>query len=251
MNQVEIIQGALSEFSQCFEDGTSIAVPTQYLYPSNGEVVVYIEGGRGGEFHVSDQGRSLDELSSFGVTVGSFARLFNPICRDKGVLSRKGIIFVSQVPIEGLATAIVMVAGASSEVTRQGLATLKTVQRRDLNQMIMSALERNYAFDRINRDDMVVGASSRKYKFDFSVQTDGVRLLVDSVVSEPASINAKAIANFDVAQNNDQTLKQRIVYDDTEKWAASDLSLLQMAAQTVPFSRFKDSLDHIRLTGHE
>ncbi len=73
------------------------------------------------------------------------------------------------------------------------------------------------------------------------------RLLIDTVVPESASINAKAVSHIDVGRNEDLDLTQRIVFDDQDHWDASDLNLLQMAAQTVPISRFSGSLDRLVL----
>lgn len=65
------------------------------------------------------------------------------------------------------------------------------------------------------------------------------RLLIDTVIPDRKQLNAVAIANIDVSKADNPNIEQRIVYDDEDSWTAADLSLLQMAATTVPYSSFQ------------
>jgi hypothetical protein len=62
-----------------------------------------------------------------------------------------------------------------------------------------------------------------------------IRLVVDPVINEASSINARVIANLDVRQANYKGLVQRIVYDETDRWKAEDLRLLNVGATATPF----------------
>ena len=234
---MEQVREAITEFSQCFEDDQKIAIPTQYLYPSNEFVTVYVAPTRGESFSVSDGGGALDTLSSHGIQLDEPEKKLASFCTDRALKARGGIIVTKPLPISALTTGIISVASASRDFARRELRTERSHRRRDLVAAVGHTLEGFYPSDRIKRSSVAVGASTRQYSFDFAVNLDGERrLLIDVVVPDPKSLNATAVANIDVGRAEDPLLDQRIVYDDEENWAAADLSLLQMAARTVPYS---------------
>lgn len=249
MTILEAVRSAVREFAECAEDGARIAVPTQFLYPSNGCVTAYVSGDMSGEFRVSDDGGALDVLSAHGLIVPDASKLVSPFCKSRFLQEKKGIIYASRVPIEALSTAIVMVAATSSEVATHGVRTIRPRRRKELSVAVYEALER-FCVERkiaptehIKTEERIAGYSQRQYVFDYVVRIDGERaLLVDAVMPEGNSINSKVVSNIDVGKANIPHLSQMIVYDPGESWAASDLNLLQMAARTIPLPYLPDSL---------
>ena len=71
------------------------------------------------------------------------------------------------------------------------------------------------------------------------------RLIIDAVTNEPSSINARVVANLDVAATKNPLLEQRIVYDDEDDWTPADLNLLNVGAIAVPFSRSSEVIERI------
>src|SRR5687767_14227324 len=112
MMMLEEIRSAVAEFAACVDDGGRIAVPTQYLYPSNGCVTAYVAGDVVGHFRVSDEGGALDVLSAHGLVVQEPSKLVAPFCKARALREKKGIIYAPRIPIEGLTTANIMVAAA-------------------------------------------------------------------------------------------------------------------------------------------
>jgi len=78
---------------------------------------------------------------------------------------------------------------------------------------------------------------------------DGRRLIVDAVMNEASSINSRVVANLDIRAANDDTISQRIIYDDDEGWSAADLNLLQVGAPAVPFSRSREVIERVASVG--
>jgi len=248
MRDIGPVKEAINEFADCFLVGNHVAVPTQHLYPSNGSVTVFVDVAHVNTYQVTDNGGAIEELSALGLTVSNPDSVFRSVCREYGVDTRKGVIQAPIVPLEGLSSAIVYVATASARAAEHGLAKLKSVRHRDLTEMVRGVLEHRFSLERLHDQETVLGASNRQYTFDFSVEIPGDgKLLVDIVVPEPPSINSKVVSHIDVSKNEDPNLIQRIVFDDEEDWRASDLSLLQMAATTVPFSHFGGNLDRLVL----
>jgi hypothetical protein len=252
MTLLENIRSAVAEFAECVEDGGRIAVPTQYLYPSNGCVTAYVAGDMAGQFRVSDDGGALDSLSAHGLSVSEPSKLVSPFCKRRHLKEKNGIIYAPRVPIEGLSTAIVMVAAASSEAAAHGIKAIKPARRKELAAAVYEALER-FCVDRrisptehIIAEERIAGLSNRQYVFDYVVHVDTTEaLLVDAVVPEATSINSTVVSHIDVGQTKNPKYRQIIVYDPNEQWNSSDLNLLQMAAVTVPLPYLTENLSRL------
>jgi hypothetical protein len=109
-----------------------------------------------------------------------------------------------------------------------------------LRRFLADSYKENFAADRI------VGASNKPHKFSNVISfPNGKKLIVDAVARDASSINARVVANFDVKSANDPSIEQRIVYDDGERWSPADLSLLQMGATPVPYSRARDVIRRV------
>jgi hypothetical protein len=245
VNNVGLIREALHAFIECVDEGERVAVPTLCLYPSNGTVTVYVTGGTR-ECIVSDGGGAIDEIAAHGLPVVDSPRLLKPFCKSRGLVVHAGQIMSPPVPIEAVAATIALVANASSGAAHWGVHKIKTPHRRDIRAALAQVLEGRFGKDRVLAEQHLTGQSTRRYRFDHIVMLGGDRrLLIDAVIPEASSVNAKAIAHIDLKQTEDPNLVQRVVYDEEDHWDAADLSLLQMAAGLVPFSMVQPNLDRI------
>ncbi len=253
MSKIDYIRNSLQQFAEVFEDGERFAVPTQCLYPSNDCVVVYVYGGEN-ECVVSDGGGALDEISSHGITVENPMKLLKQFSIGRGIITNGQKVFTNRVPWEALVSAIVLVANASAEAANWAVDNMKPKVRRNIKSALLSTLCLYYSRDRIKTDERLTGKSARSYRFDNVVMIgEGKKLLVDAVIPEPGSVNARVVAHLDVSRNEDSNVIQRIVYDDDDKWSSADLNILQMAAELVPLTRAAMNFDRlssgIRLPG--
>ena len=243
MNGLEIVREALSPFSKFTVLDGEVAVPTQCLYPSNSTVTVYVRGGVRDAI-VSDDGAAMDELTSHNRLVNEPDRYLRRFCRPVGLKWQRGKIFSESVSPEQLTSAILLVANASSTAVRWGFDNLKLHRRRDLQQELQGIVFLKFQKDRVKTARRLTGRSSRSYRFDQVVRFDHERFLVmDAVMPDANSINARAIAHMDLKGLDDDSLIQRIVYDDEEDWRSSDINLLQMATTIVPFSKVNKALE--------
>lgn len=69
------------------------------------------------------------------------------------------------------------------------------------------------------------------------------KLIVDRVMRDASSIAVRFAANWDIKALENPDIIQRIVYDDEERWAPSDLNLLRMAATIVLFRPARGLID--------
>lgn len=210
-------------------------VPTQCLYPSNNGVSVVVRGG-GDSFIVSDEGGALNEIRGSGIGVRPSDRQVRAVVAQQGLKVRDGVIYAPPVPLDAVAAAILIVANASKEMADWGLDHLRFSVPRNFRADLAELLERRFN-DNMKADQPVVGASNKPHKFGHVIYLPhSEKILVDPVVNDSSSINARVVANLDVKMVGDRKTKQVIVYDDRLKWSASDLNLLKVGAPIVPFS---------------
>lgn len=211
-------------------------VITHCMYPSNGLVAVTVRGGVR-TIVASDEGGAFGEALGAGIGVRNYARAVLHLISDQGLLMRDGVIFTPPVPIEAAAASVLLVANGSQEVARWMFEHTRVRKARDFREVLSDFLQKRFE-NRLSHNTAIVGHSNKAHRFANVVSLEGGRrLVIDPVIHDPSSINARVVANLDVRTANDQGLLQRIVYDDDERWSASDLNLLQVGAPVVPFSR--------------
>lgn len=243
MSTAAAVAEALTLFSTFEENRGAVAVHTHCLYPDNAVVTVWVRGGPEYGFVVCDEGRAIDELTAYNKEIPNPDRFLFRFCRREGLLAKDGKIHSPRVPIDSLASAVSFVATASAHAVTRGLETLQIRRPRNLRKELSELLGRTLPVQHVHREVRLPGKTMRFYRFDAVIDLgERRRLLVDPVTPDPGSINARAVAHFDVGRLEDGNILQRIVYDDRHDWPAADLNLLQMAATVVPFSQSEKML---------
>jgi hypothetical protein len=223
------------------EDG--VRVNTHCLYPSNATVSVVVRGG-GREFVVSDEGGALSAASASALIDHPSDKQIRPRLKAYGLRVERGAIYSPPVGPEELPAAILLVANAAKEVADWSLDHLRFREKRDFKAELSSLLRRHF-HDNL-KPAPILGSSNKPYKFENVVYLPGERrLIVDPVINDPSSINARVVANLDVRMARDPNVAQLIVYDDAADWASSDLKVLEVGAPTVPFSRAEAEISRL------
>jgi len=227
------------------EDG-SVRVSTHVLYPSNGTVTVTVRGGER-EFCVFDDGAAVSEMISAGLRGPIPDRMLrNRVC-NRGLEVSKGVIRCPTIPVEGIPAAILLVANASRDVAEWAIERLPFRVVRNFRDDLAVLLDR-YFHDALTKDIPIVGASNKPHKFSYVARMPGERtIIVDPVSNEPASINSRVVAHLDIRNAHNPSVTQFLVYDDSVRWNASDLKLLEIGAPTIPFSHAEPQ---VRLLAH-
>ena len=226
-----------------------VQVTTHCMYPSNGLVQVTVRGSPR-VVVVSDEGGAVGEAESAGLDLtnrndGILAHLV----AGHGLRVKGGIIFSGEVPIESASMVVLLVANASKEVAQWLYEHAKIKRPHDFRLLLASFLKATFE-DRVVHDEKIIGASNKPHKFaNVIILGEEKRLIIDPVAKDSNSINARVVANLDVRTAKNPNIIQRIVYDDTEKWLASDLNLIQIGAPVVPFSRSEDVIKRIASGG--
>jgi hypothetical protein len=223
------------------DDG--LRVTTHCMYPSNGLVQVTVRGGVS-IVVASDEGGALGEALAAGIPVKDYNRQLAHLVRNQGVHVKDGVIFAPPMPIEAAPLAVLLVANASQEVARWLYEHAKIPRTRDFKELLATFLKKTFD-DRVTAAT-IVGNSQKPHKFSNVVFfPDGRQLIVDPVSHEPSSINARVVANLDIAATKNPLIDQRIIYDDEDDWTAADLNLLQVGATVVPFSQSAEVITRI------
>ena len=215
------------------DDG--VRVSTHVLYPSNAAVSVVVRGGKDA-FLVSDEGGAVSNLGSSGNLAILSDRMIGTQIRAKGLRVHDGSIMSPMVSLDDVPSAIMIVANASRTIADWGLARFPFVTPRNFREDLLALLGRHF-HDNLKNDAGVIGKSNKLHKFGHVIYLQSShRLLIDPVVNDASSINARLVANLDVRMNEDPQTSQLIVFDDRSKWNSSDLKLLELGAPTLAFS---------------
>lgn len=230
------ISDALRDFARTENVGPYLAIPTQCLYPSNKSVTVYVSGGEH-SCVVSDNGGAVDEITGAGFEIPYVHGFLSQFCRPRGLMESKGQILSPPMPTEDVAAGIVAVANASSEAATWGMHNLKPRRKRNLMAELSALLGRLFVPEHILAREAITGASNRRYHIDYAVRMPlDHLLLIDTVLPEASSINAKVVAHLDIQRTQNSRYESLLTYDDEDEWKASDLGLLRTAARLVPIS---------------
>ncbi|WP_298139586.1 hypothetical protein [Acidiferrobacter sp.] len=243
MKHIELVREALSKTFPAFEWGDSVRVVTHYIYPGNSFVQVVVQGGLH-TFVVSDYGNALRELTAAGAEIENPDKLVTHLVSNKGLLIRDGIISSPPVNADSLGVAIAFVADASKEVAEWLFGHFRIKEKRDFKSLVHHLLK--VTFNDYVKAETFTGASNKRHKFDnLVVLPRGKKIIVDPVIHDANSINARVVANFDVRSVGYSNLEQRIIYDDEDNWKSDELNLLQVGAAVIPFSRAPEVLARI------
>lgn len=235
MKHIELVYESLKNSFPVFEWGEAVRVATHCIYPTNGVVQVVVHGGTD-TFVVSDEGNAYRELSASGIEINKPDSLVKKLLDERGLSFRDGVIASPQVNAEALGITIALVANASKEVAEWLFSHSRIKREREFKSVLQQFLKAR--FNEHVKHDALIGASNKEHKFDnLIVFPNGKRLIVDPVMHDANSINARLVANLDVRSAGYDNLEQRIVYDDQEDWKPDELNLLQVGATVVPFSR--------------
>ena len=246
------VADALAPFSTFKEAQDAVAVHTYCLYPDNAVVTVWVRGGPEYGFIASDEGRAIDELTVCNRQILNPDKFLSRFCHREGLVAEQGKIRSRRVTAKGLAGAVSFVANASASAVSRGLELFKVRRQRNLKADLGNLLGLIFPVQDIKKDVRFQGRTTRFYRFESVVELEGHRrLIVDSVTPDGSSINAHAVAHFDIGRLDDDSILQRIVYDDRNNWhwRAADLNLLQMAATIVPFSESEQVLQRFQRGG--
>jgi hypothetical protein len=231
----------LSESIRVTRMDDGLRVTSHCLYPSNNAVVVSLRGGND-EFVLSDDGGAVLELSDTGFVDQLTDRQMASFVVPQGLKVKNGVIYTPTVPLQAVPAAVILLANVSKEVADWGSQHLKFRFKRNFKADLAALLD-HYFHDNLKHDAAIIGASNKPHKFGHVVFLSGDRkLLVDPVISDGSSINARVVANMDVRLAKDPTIRQLIVYDDSLDWQSADLRLLELGAPTVGFSHAEQTI---------
>jgi hypothetical protein len=189
---------------------------------------------------------AIAEIAAHGLEISNPEPYLRPFYSPRGLRVSGAKIHTAPIPAEFLATAISLVATTASVAAFFAVRTFKHRVRRDLRRELRELLEGRFSRTSVQEEIHLTGLSGRSYRFEFVVNIGKNRnLVLDSIFPEATAINTRTVAHFDLAQAKNPLFVQRMVYDQTDDWAASDMALLQMAAELVPFTRFSQNLDSI------
>jgi hypothetical protein len=238
------MESAIKNFVALESVADGLRVTTHCMYPSNGLVRVTLKGGHQ-TVMATDDGEAVGEALAAGIAPGNADNVLRHLFRDQGIAISRGIIYSPAVPIEDVNLVIVQVANAARDAALWLYSNIRLKKTRDFENLLSAYLEREFA-NRLSHKYKIAGKSSKSHKFNNVIAlSNNEILIVDPVLNDASSINSRVVANLDVRALENPKIHQRIVYDDEDRWSASNLNLLQVGATVVPFSRARDVIGRI------
>ena len=245
MTNIRLVEDALSSLFGVFEVRDGVRVTTHCVYPSNSFVDVMVRGGEH-TFYVSDDGAAIREIEAAGAAIEKPDKLIASIVDSWGLHIAKGAISSPYCGKDSLGVAVALVANASRAAAEHLFSHMKIKPDRDFKKLVSAFLRAKYHGS--VRSDILVGGSNTPHSFDNIVFLAGnKRLIIDPVLNDMKSINARVVANVDVKAAGLGDIEQRIVYDDQDEWKLETLNLLQVGAPVVPYSKMPQVLQRLEL----
>jgi hypothetical protein len=249
MSLIETVSAAVNSFVRSDEAHDGVAVTTHCMYPSNAFVRIHIRAARG-SFVVTDNGNTMFELKTSGVPVHYSSRGISNFLSERDLSFDNGVIVSPPVSIDFLPMMMLTVANSAAETASWLLASANWGKRKSFKEVVHELLKDKFGETKL-KERSFVGESKKSHKFENVITfSSGKTLIVDAVVHDAASINARFVANYDVHNNKlNEKLEQRIIFDDEENWPNSDLSLLTGSGATVvPFKTAPTVMERLAAT---
>ncbi len=245
MSLLTIVQDAIAEIISAGESDGGVYVNTPCLYPSNGLVQLMVYGNNN-EFTVSDNAGAVHELESAGLSIIKNDWALNRFLKSQGLNFKYGEIRSRVCSRSELPATIALVSNASKDMAEWLFGFSKIKRTRDIKKIVRSLLKVTFESSYLKEDEVIIGVSNKPHKFENIIfLPNNRRLIVDPVIRDPSSINARVVANLDVQLAKLPGVEQRIIYDDEADWKPEDLNLLQVGANVVPFSKSAEVIRRI------
>jgi hypothetical protein len=245
MTMQDAVRKAVRTMARFDRAHNGVWVTTHCLYPSNSWVRVLVRG-EANEFLVSDEGGAVDEVTSIGLAFPDAERSIRRMARRQGLKVAKGQIYSPSVGVDGIGAAVILVANVSKEAAHWGVEHMGFGTPRNFRVELTKLIEGLVGCGiQHQQDGHLVGASNKPHRFEHVIRLSSRLILIDPVMNDASSINAKVVAHLDVRHAEHLNLDQRLVYDDQAKWLAADLNLLRVGATPVPFSQMPEVLPRL------
>lgn len=243
MKTLDMVREQINTVFALKETRDGVLITTHYIYPSNSFIQVVVRGGQS-SFYITDDGAAVREIEMAGAEIQRPDKLLRNLTMPRGLFIENGVIKSKFVGPREIPAVMALVANVSRECAEFLFNRARIKIQRDLKKLVSQYLV-NVFEDRVSKDQVLIGKSNKPHKFENVVKLMNKRLIVDAVVYQQTAINARVLANLDVANAGYNDIEQRIIYDDQENWRAEDLNLLAVGSPVVAFSRAPEVLQRV------
>lgn len=202
---------------------------------------IEIISNNGKTFGVSDRGFGIANAQAI---VNNFEninikRTINNIVKEYDLeTSEIGDLYLKDIPIEQLYSAISSIASASQKLSNQIIENGLIQDTKKIHELVADKLQKLFKNEykkRVIVDYEVLGKSSKQYNIPFCINNSVKRFI------EPVTNNANAIAAihtkfYDIGQ--DPLHKREIIIDDFRNWETPNIELLKPICEIIsPYNK--------------
>ena len=218
------VEAALRELTPVWEDAGRLMLSVPVRYPSGALAAVEVAGGRDTVW-LSDRGFGLMEAEMMGAE-SSFSAAGKEAASHYGIRFDGHSIFAAEVPVDQIATGIIMVANASAEAATDAIRR-ETARRADeKNEAIFEKLHRAFPGAAILRTLEIAGERS-EWKAHNVVRIGDRMSVFEPVTASPQSISAKFLMFSDLKKR--PNVRLNAVVDDLSKLGSKGQMLTDVA----------------------
>ncbi|MBN9585089.1 MAG: hypothetical protein BGN84_15745 [Afipia sp. 62-7] len=210
-----------------FIAGSLVSMPV--MYPSGASVVLEITSQKD-RFFISDRGGGFQEAEYMGAG-RTYAREAERIAHDSGIRFDGRDMFIMEVAIEAISSALIVVANCSQQAA--SISAMRAAERvyRDAKEILITRLEHVYRKETIIKDAKIIGASNHNWPVAALVRTEGRPVVFDAVSAHYNSVVSTAAKFHDLARL--EGTPKRIAVVPNRKMFGDYLGVLSAASTSV------------------
>jgi hypothetical protein len=204
------VEKAVAQLVRIQKIGGATHVQLPLFYPSGASVMVSVERIKEG-YKVSDEGLAYREIEMVGAE-RSFARTARNATDRFGVEARPKTIFVTT-PLEGLATAIADVAGASAWLAQTAIDGIADHHQNKIAEHLYGRLVHIFGQSKVEPKAKIVGASTNDWEVTSLVRLGDRDAVFDVVSNHHISVFSTATKFRDLALLSRPPISVAVVQD--------------------------------------
>ncbi len=220
---------------------SSYNVHLPILYYGGDWISIEVTSNCGNTFGVSDRGYAIANAQSIvnNLENSNFKRSISNVIKEYDLeASEQGVLYLKDVHIDQLYSAISSIASASQRLSGQIIENCLIQETKKIHDLVANKLQILFKDEykkKVIIDYEVLGQSSKQYNIPFCIDNSVKRFI------EPVINNSNSIANvhtkfFDIGQNSQH--RREIIIDDFNNWETPNIELLKPICEIInPYNK--------------
>lgn len=211
------------------------------LYYGGDWISIEVTSNYGSTFGISDRGYAITNAQSIvnNMDNTNFKRSISNIVKEYELeVSEQGVLYLKDVRIEQLYSAISSIASASQRLSNQIIENCLIQETKKIHDLVankLQALFKNEYKKKVIIDYEVLGQSSKQYNIPFCID-NSIKRFIEPVINNSNAIATVHTKFFDIGQNLQH--RREIIIDDFNNWETPNIELLKPICEIInPYNK--------------